>query len=109
MSGKWGIALRTVSGDYQDPEGPNIECWLFNDAPRSMRLLSIGKIPELLETLSKEATETTKKIKGKLAEAQQVAAVVKEAAGVRVSLKALTVKSPFDKESPFDGAQEQKK
>lgn len=47
---------------------------------RSMRLLAIGKIPELLEKLSKEAVEATTKIKGKLAEAQRVAAVVREAA-----------------------------
>lgn len=89
IGGKWGIALRTVFGDYNYPDQESVERWLFNDAPRSMRLLGIGKIPELLEKLSTEATEATYKIKGKLEEAHQVAAVVKAAAedSVRGSIK----------------------
>jgi len=80
IGGKWGIALRTVSGDYQYPEHENVEEWLFNDAPRSLRLSAIGHVAELLDALSKEADETTKKLKAKLAEAQAVATAVKEAA-----------------------------
>ena len=80
ISGKWGISLRTVKGNYTDPDEETVESWLFNDAPRSLRLASINFIPELLETLSKEAVETTKKIQGKLADAQAVSAAVRDAA-----------------------------
>jgi prefoldin subunit 5 len=80
IGGKWGISLRTVHGDICDPDLAVIEEWLFNDGPRTLRLSAIDKIPELLEKLSKEAVETTNKIKAKLAEAQQVATVVREAA-----------------------------
>jgi hypothetical protein len=80
VGGKWGIALRTISGSYSNPEHDNVEDWLFNDAPRLLRLSAIEKIPELLEALSKEAAETSAKIKAKLADAQEVAAAVKSAA-----------------------------
>jgi hypothetical protein len=80
VDGKWGIALRTVSGNQNYPDD-DVEQWLFNDAPRSLRLSAIGKVPELLEKLSEEASETAKKIRGKLAETQEVAAVVKKVAG----------------------------
>jgi len=77
VAGKWGIALRTVHGDYSNPDWDRIEEWTFNDAPRLLRLSAIEKVPELLEKLSKEASETTKKIKARLAEAQEVASAVK--------------------------------
>jgi hypothetical protein len=97
VENRWGVALRKAFGDYNYPEEEQSESWQFNDAPRLMRLAAIEKIPELLEKLSKEAVETTAKIKGKLAEAQEVAAVVKEAASG-------PKKSPFARP-----AQEQKK
>jgi len=80
VNGQWGVALRTVLGHYSFPDEETVQPWLFNDAPRSLRLSAIGKIPELLEKLSAEATEATTKIRSKLAEAQEVAAVVKKAA-----------------------------
>lgn len=80
IDGKWGIALRTVSGNYGWPEQDRIDQWLFNDAPRSMRISAIGKIPGLMEAMSKEAAESTKNIRAKLAEAQEVASAVKVAA-----------------------------
>jgi|ERR1019366_6647187 hypothetical protein len=101
IGGRWGVALRTVKGDEQDPDDESVEAWLFNDAPRSMRLLGIEKIPELLEKLSKEAIETTTRIKGKLAEAQEVAAVVKKAAEEPKRIP--------QKRSAFEADKEQKK
>lgn len=77
IGGKWGIGLRTVEGDYMDPDREEVEEWLFNDAPRSLRLEAIDKIPELLEKLSSNATETTKNIRAKLSEAQAVAGAIK--------------------------------
>lgn len=75
----WGMALRTVKGDAGDPENEVVEKWLFNDAPRWLRLLAIELIPKLLEILSVEAEETAKKVRVKLTEIQEVAAVVKKA------------------------------
>jgi hypothetical protein len=80
VGGAWGIALRTVKGECGDPEGESVETWLFNDGPRPFRLAAIEVIPKLLEKLSTEADETAKKIRLRLAEVQEVAAVVKKAA-----------------------------
>jgi hypothetical protein len=80
VGGKWGISLRTVAGDHQSPFDPSTEEWRFNDAPRSLRLEAIDKIPELLETLSKDAAKTTKDIRARLSQAQAVAEAVRGAA-----------------------------
>jgi hypothetical protein len=78
IDGKWGIALRSLKGDYAEDQ-ERIEAWLFNDAPRPLRLSAITKLPELLKKLSEEAVETTKKIKTSLKEAQQVVVALKTA------------------------------
>src|SRR5271166_4568592 len=31
IGGKWGISLRTVSGDIQDPDRAAVDEWLFNE------------------------------------------------------------------------------
>jgi hypothetical protein len=78
VNGKWGIALQRFWGDHQRDtfggEGP----WLFNDAPREMRLRSVDKIPELIEALSKEAFNTTRKIQEKTSEVTELAKVVEQ-------------------------------
>lgn len=80
VSNKWGISLRTIDGQHSDPDRSVTEEWPFNDAPRSLRLEAIDKIPELLETLSKDAVKTTKDIRARLGEAQAVAEAIKGAA-----------------------------
>jgi hypothetical protein len=80
VSNKWGISLRTIDGQHSDPDRSETEEWLFNDAPRSLRLEAIDKIPELLEKLSKDAVKTTKDIRARLGEAQAVAEAIKGAA-----------------------------
>ena len=80
VEGKWGISLSKVDGDLSNQDESNNEEWLFNDAPRSLRLEAIDKIPELLEKLSQEAVKTTKNIRARLGEAQAVAEAVKGAA-----------------------------
>lgn len=83
VDGKWGISLRHIWGreDWDDhkEDGP----WLFNDAPREMRLRSVDKIPELIESLSKKASETTKKIQEKTKEVGELARAIEEAAKPR--------------------------
>ena len=76
VSGKWGVCLRRLDGCYQSPDDETSTIWTFNDASRMLRLASIEKIPELLEALSKEAANTTKKIQAKLADVQAVAEAV---------------------------------
>jgi hypothetical protein len=69
----WGIALRRIWGDESmdahDMSGP----FLFNDAPRELRLLAVDKIPEVIEALAKEAFNTTKRIQEKTKEVRELA------------------------------------
>src|SRR5882724_6007815 len=51
VAGKWGIALQSAIGSHDDPEEGSAEQWLFNDAPRKLRLAAIDKLPELLKKL----------------------------------------------------------
>jgi prefoldin subunit 5 len=80
VNGKWGIGLRRVWGnsneEFFDSEGP----WLFNDSPREMRLKSVDKIPELIEALSKAATEMTKKVQEKTQGVRELAGVIEQIA-----------------------------
>jgi hypothetical protein len=62
VNGRWGIAIRTVEGDYSHPDRDDLEQWLFNDAPRLLRVNAVEKIPELLEALLESATEMTRAI-----------------------------------------------
>lgn len=79
IGGKWGIALQSKSGnDFIDEA--TTEYWLFNDAPRPLRLASISKIAELLEKLSAEAKVMVDRIDSGLAQVKEVAEVVKKAA-----------------------------
>lgn len=80
INNKWGIAIRTVSGNYMDPDIEHSERWLFNDAPRSLRVAAVEKIPDLIDKLNKEAEATAKKIKEKTDHARQLAAAINELA-----------------------------
>ncbi len=80
VNGKWGIALRRIWGDdargFYGDEGP----WLFNEAPREMRLHGVDKIPEVIEALGKEAFDTTKKIHEKTQEIREFAGAIEKIA-----------------------------
>jgi hypothetical protein len=80
INGKWGVALQTVNGDYRWPEDDKQESWLFNEAPRRLRLSGIQKLPEMLRELSKMGTTTAKEIKSRLAEVKEISAAVKTVA-----------------------------
>jgi len=100
VNGKWGISLRRIWGhEFYDAtrneEGP----WLFTDAPREMRLGRVDKIPVLIEPLSNEASNTTKKIQEKTKEVGELASAIEEAAKPprlvdKVKLSNLAGKSP---------------
>jgi|ERR1700722_1036637 len=79
----WGISLREVEGDVERPDQETVESWLFDNSPRWMRIESIGKIPDLLEKLIKQAEETTKKMKAKNAQAKELATAIKTVAAAK--------------------------
>lgn len=78
VSGKWGIAIRSIWGsdglDVHHHEGP----WLFGEAPRHLRLVAVDHLPKLIESLAKEAFDTTKRLGTKAKEVRNLASVVDE-------------------------------
>lgn len=87
VSGKWGIAIRTVGENLQDPDQSSEEKWLFNDAPRALRLLAIDKIADLLDALAVKATTTKDDIRKRLKDAEAVADAVTKVSGGRLPLR----------------------
>jgi hypothetical protein len=81
VGNKWGVTLRSVRGDVQDPDGESSDYWLFNEAPRWMRLEGVDKLPALIDSLVKSAAEATTKIQSKAVEANQIARAIAQAAG----------------------------
>jgi len=80
MVGKrWGIALRRASG-HNTFEIYNEEVWLFNDAPPWMCVESVSKIPDLFDELIKRTQDTTKKLRARSTEADDLAKAVIAAA-----------------------------
>jgi len=80
INGKWGTALRSRSGDGGHPEYDEVvDTWIFNEAPRGLRLKAIRRLPELLKKLSDDANQLTKELQEKLGDAQAVAAAIQEA------------------------------
>jgi hypothetical protein len=84
VGNKWGIALRTMSGNHNDIEDSNVEEWLFNDAPRALRIESVEKLPDLFENLVKEADAATKQIRTKTERAQALASALTEQAAAAI-------------------------
>jgi hypothetical protein len=81
IGNKWGIGLSKTSGHHEAPPEYNTdEEWLFNDAPRDLRLDAVEHIPAMIETLIKTGEEAVEKIKVKTSEARQLAEVLASAA-----------------------------
>ncbi len=70
---RWGIGLSKVSGHNEAPELSTDEEWLFNDAPRQLRIEAVEHIPAMIDALIEAAEKTVEKIKTKTAEAQKLA------------------------------------
>ena len=62
---QWGIAIRTLEGHHRSPDPDHPETWLFNDAPRAMRVEAADKLPLLLSALITTADETAEAIERK--------------------------------------------
>src|SRR3954451_14289137 len=73
VNNRWGIALRTVTGNNTAPEDSGVEEWLFNDAPRALRIEAVEKLPELFDNLIKEADVVIRKVKAQTLSARQLA------------------------------------
>lgn len=80
LANRWGIALRSMTGNHNTPDISTSEEWLFNDAPRALRLESVEKLPDLFEALIKEAEAVTAQIKARSSQAQQLAHILNEIA-----------------------------
>jgi hypothetical protein len=78
VSGKWGIALRYIWGFHAASLDEVDGLWLFNEAPRDLRLAGVDKIPELIEALGKEASETTKQVQEKTKRVRELASVIEK-------------------------------
>jgi hypothetical protein len=76
IGGRWGLCLCTVEIDARpDPFGSEEtkDSWLFNDAPRSLRIRAIEHVPALVDALAKEVTQTAKRVSEGAEFAQQLA------------------------------------
>ena len=62
INGKWGLAIRTLSGDVTDPDREECTAWPFSESPRRLRVKAVKKFPELLEQLIKDGTEMVKEV-----------------------------------------------
>ncbi len=77
IGGKWGIAIRSLSSDFSSPDGCRTDGeWLFNDAPRDLRLMAIDKIPDLLEKLVEKVGEFTSNLNTKLKQSQELSTAI---------------------------------
>jgi hypothetical protein len=74
IGGKWGVSLSIVSGNVQyTPDDDDPEEWLYNDAPRWMRIEAVDHIPSLLEKLVKQVNKTTADLARKSEQARELA------------------------------------
>ena len=96
VSGKWGIALRTMTGNHNAVEDGIEEEWLFNDAPRALRIEAVEKLPDLFDSLVKEADLATRQIRSKTEHVQQLANALGEQAAAAAQAPAAAGKKPDD-------------
>ncbi|MGC1416632.1 MAG: hypothetical protein WA817_15205 [Candidatus Acidiferrum sp.] len=75
--GNWGLTIRRLTGSINNPDNSKVrDVWVFNDAPRRLRLRAVEKLPELIDELTKSAQRTAERLKKKLAETRAYAASI---------------------------------
>jgi hypothetical protein len=75
---QWCIAFREASGDQSD--GDHSETiYPFDRAPRWMVIESLGKLPDLFETLIDRVKDTTKKLRARALQTKELVAAVNAA------------------------------
>jgi hypothetical protein len=75
-----GLALQIVAFDDVNDDYEVKDSWLFNDAPRELRLRAVEYIPELIDALVKETTRTAERVSRKAVVALELAAQVEKIA-----------------------------
>ena len=80
VGSRWGIAICNRAGNYHDPRPDTDDEWLFNAAPRALRVDAVRKLPDLLQELLQVADKTTAKIKDETAHAKTLASAVSKVA-----------------------------
>jgi hypothetical protein len=55
VGSKWGIALKRESGHEQSDDSHSEDTWLFNDAPRHLRLEAADELPKMIDQLIRDA------------------------------------------------------
>jgi hypothetical protein len=76
IGSKWGLALSSVEGNYQFSDSGDTEEWLYNDAPRWMRIEAVDHVPELLEALVLQVDRTAADLKKKSEQARELAKTI---------------------------------
>jgi hypothetical protein len=76
VGGKWGLALSVVSGNSNEPDDELDEEWLFNDAPREMRIEALDYIQVFLDTLVARVTTAAADLKKKTEQARKLATMI---------------------------------
>jgi hypothetical protein len=71
QGGTWRLTIRRLVGHEQDPGPDKVrDVWTFNNAPRTVRLRAVEKLPKVLETLTKQLNQQTAIVNKKLTEAK---------------------------------------
>ena len=84
---KWGLTLRRTEGWEGQDELTEHETWRFNDAPRTLRIKAITKIPELMEKLDREAREMAKQVSASIDETVPLVEAIEVSARPQRSIK----------------------
>lgn len=87
VQGRWGIAISKAEGNHSRPEDEKEDVWAFNQAPRSLRISAVDKLPELLEKLVAMADKTARKMEAKKGEVETLAKAVRDAGVEMAALK----------------------
>jgi len=77
VGGKWGIAITSETGNYSNPDGDAYRSWLFNEAPRDLRMKAIAKLQEVIAELNRVAETTVDEINKKTAQVDELALAVR--------------------------------
>lgn len=83
VGSKWGLALSQTEGSFEDGALYRDEEWLFNDAPRWMRIEAIDQVPELLDQLARKAKESQDSLVEKLEKAREMTTALQVASKQR--------------------------
>jgi hypothetical protein len=73
VDGRWGVALATSEGNYGSLPHADEDDWLFNDAPRALRVEAVEHLPTLLTEMTKKASEVAESIRTQSEMARDIA------------------------------------